>query len=168
MSRVRIFFSARLAWMRGSRVLRDAEILFLRHQLLILRRAAPARFRLRNTDRLVFVWLYRLFPSLLDAAFIFKPERLQRWHRGGFCLFWRWSSRRRAGRRAVSSGIRTLVRQMSRENPFWGAPRIHGELLKLGIEISQSSVAKYMERRRGPPHRAGRPSSAIMRRTLPL
>jgi transposase InsO family protein len=150
MSRVRIFFSAWLAWMRGSRVSRDAEILFPRHQLLILRRAAPARFRLRNTDRLVFVWLYRLFPSLLDAAVIFKPETLVRWHRGGFGLFWRWKSRRRAGRPAVPAGIRGLVRQMSRENPLWGAPRIHGELLKLGIEIAQSTVAKYMERRRGP------------------
>ena len=74
-----------------------------------------------------------------------------RWHRGGFRLFWRWSSRRRAGRPAVSSEIRSLVWQMSRENPLWGAPRIHGELLKLGIEISQSSVAKYMGRRHRPP-----------------
>ena len=142
---------ALLSWMRGSRTSRDAEILFLRQQLLILRRSAPARLRLRNSDRLIFVWLYRLFPSLLEAAVIFRPETLVRWHRGGFRLFWRWKSRRRAGRPAVSSEIRSLVRQMSRENPLWGAPRIHGELLKLGIDISQSSVAKYMERRRGPP-----------------
>src|SRR5712672_3502122 len=151
MSRVLTFCSALLASMRGSRVSRDAEILFLRQQLLVLRRSAPARLRLRNTDRLIFVWLYRLFPSLLDAAVIFKPETLVRWHRGGFRLFWRWKSRRRAGRPAVPTGIRSLVRQMSRENPLWGAPRIHGELLKLGIEIAQSTVAKYMERRRGPP-----------------
>ena len=151
MSRVLTFFSALLASMRGSRVSRDAEILFLRQQLLVLRRSAPARLRLRNTDRLIFVWLYRLFPSLLDAAIIFKPETLVRWHRGGFRLFWRWKSRRRTGRPAIPTGIRSLVRQMSRENPLWGAPRIHGELLKLGIEIAQSSVAKYMERRRGPP-----------------
>jgi hypothetical protein len=109
------------------------------------------RPRLRNTDRLVFVWLYRLFPSLLDAAVIFKPETLVRWHRGGFRLFWRWKSRRRPGRPTVLTGIRNLVRQVSRENPPWGAPSIHGELLKLGIEIGQSSVAKYMERRRIPP-----------------
>jgi transposase InsO family protein len=92
-----------------------------------------------------------LFPSLLDAAIIFRPETLVRWHRGGFRLFWRWKSRRRAGRPAVPTGIRSLVRQMSRENPLWGASRIHGELLKLGIEIAQSTVAKYMERWRGPP-----------------
>src|SRR5512135_205936 len=112
MSKVLTFFRALLVWIRGSRVSRDAEILFLRQQLLVLRRSAPARLRLRNTDRLVFVWLYRLFPALLDAAIIFKPETLVRWHRGGFRLFWRWKSRR-------PSGIRTLVRQMSRENPLW-------------------------------------------------
>jgi hypothetical protein len=82
--------------MRSSRVSRDAEILFLRQQLLVLRRSAPARLRLRNTDRLIFVWLYRLFPSLLNAAVIFKPETLVRWHRGGFRLFWRWKSRHRS------------------------------------------------------------------------
>jgi transposase InsO family protein len=136
---------------RSSRAAREAESLFLRQQLLVLRRSAPARLRLRNTDRLIFVWLYRLFPSLLGAAVIFKPETLIGWHRGGFRRFWRWKSRQRVGRPAVSSGIRALVRQMNRENPLWGAPRIHGELLKLGIEIAQSSVAKYMERRRGPP-----------------
>ena len=151
MSKVLTFFSALLAWMRGSRASRDAEILFLRQQLLVLRRSAPARIGLRNTDRLILVWLYRLFPSLLDAAIIFRPETLVRWHRGGLRLFWRWKSRRRAGRPAVPTGIRSLVRRMSRENPLWGAPRIHGELLKLGIEIAQSTVAKYMERWRGPP-----------------
>jgi hypothetical protein len=130
---------------------REAEILFLRQQLLVLKRSAPGRIRLRSTDRLIFVCLYRLFPSLLEAAVIFKPETLVRWHRGGFRLFWRWKSRRRPGRPAVPTGIRVLVRQMSRENPLWGAPRIHGELLKLGIEMAQSTVAKYMGRRRGPP-----------------
>ena len=150
MSRLLTFFSALRTWMRGSRVSRDAEILFLRQQLLVLRRSAPRRLKFRNTDRLIFVWLYRLFPSLLDAAIVFKPETLVRWHRGGFRLFWRWKSRQRTGRLTVPAGIRGLVRQISRENPLWGAPRIHGELLKLGIEISQSSVAKYMEHRRGP------------------
>jgi hypothetical protein len=89
MLRVFALFSALLASMRGSRVSRDAEILFLRQQLLVLKRSAPARLRLRNTDRLIFVWLYRLFPSLLDAAVIFKPGTLVRWHRGGFGLFGR-------------------------------------------------------------------------------
>lgn len=144
-------FAALLVSVRRSRAARDAEVLFLRHQLNVVRRSAPARLRLRNTDRLIFVWLYRLFPSLLDAAVIFKPQTLVRWHRGGFRLFWRWKSRRQAGRPPVPTGVRALVRQMSHENPLWGAPRIHGELLKLGVEVAPSSVAKYMERRRGPP-----------------
>ena len=96
---------------------------------------------------MIFVWRYRLFPSLLDAAIIFKPEALLRWHRSGWRLCWRCKSRRRVGRPAVPADIRSLVRQISREK----APRIHGELLKLGIEIAQSTVAKYMVRRRGPP-----------------
>ena len=116
-----------------------------------MKRAAPARPKLRTADRLIFVCLYLLFPSLIDASIVFKPETLLRWHRTGFRLFWRWKSRRRAGRPAVSADIRGLVRRISRENPLWGAPRIHGELIKLGIEIAQSTVAKYMVRRRGPP-----------------
>jgi len=151
MSTVLTLFSALLALVRRSCVSRDVEILFLRQQPLVLRRTAPARLRLSNTDRLIFVWLYRLFPCLLDSSVIFKPETLVRWHRGGFRLFWRWKSRRRAGRPAAPTAIRSLVRQMSRQNPLWGAPRIHGELLMLGIEIAQSTVAKYMERRHGPP-----------------
>src|SRR5260370_24532949 len=125
--------------MRGSRVSRDAEILFLRQQLLVLRRLAPARLRLRNTDRLIFVWLYRLFPSLLDAAIIFRPETLVRWHRGGFRLFWRWKSRRRAGRPAVPTAIPRLVPQMGREKPLWGAPPLHGLLLQPSIAIAPST-----------------------------
>jgi transposase InsO family protein len=126
-------------------------MVFLRQQLLVLKRSAPARLRLRNADRLIFVWLYRLFPSLLGATVIFKPETLVRWHRGGFCLYWRWKScRRRVGRPAVEAEIRDLVRTMSRDNPLWGAPRIHGELLKLGSDIAQSTVARYMPHRRGP------------------
>jgi hypothetical protein len=100
---------------------------------------------------LIFVCLYRLFPSLIDASIVFQPETLLRWHRHGFRLFWHWKSRWRLGRPALPADIRSLVRRISRENPLWGAPRIHGELLKLGIEIAQSSVAKYMVRRRGPP-----------------
>jgi transposase InsO family protein len=145
------FFAVLLAWLRSSQARREAEILYLRQQLIVLKRSKPARPRLKATDRLIFVCLYRLFPSLLDASIIFKPETLLRWHRIGFRLFWRWKSRRRVGRPAVSTDIRSLVRRISRENPLWGAPRIHGELLKLSIEIAQSTVAKYMVRRRGPP-----------------
>jgi transposase InsO family protein len=134
-----------------SHVAREAEMAFLRQQLLVLKRSAPTRLRLRTADRLIFVWLYRRFPSLLGAAVIFKPETLVRWHRSGFRLYWRWKSRRRVGRPAVPNDIRDLVRTISRDNPLWGAPRIHGELLKLGIDIAQSSVAKHLPRRRGSP-----------------
>ena len=145
------WFTALLAWLRTSRARREAEILYLRQQLVVLKRSAPPRPRLKAIDRLLFVCLYRLFPSLIDASIVFKPETLLRWHRRGFRLFWRWKSRRRVGRPALPADIRGLVRRISRENPLWGAPRIHGELLKLGIEIAQSTVAKYMVRRRGPP-----------------
>jgi len=133
-----------------SHAAREAEMAFLRQQLVVLQRSAPARLRLRTADRLIFVWLYRLFPSLLEAAVVFKPETLVRWHRGGFRRYWRWKSRRRVGRPAVPADIRDLIRTISRDNPLWGAPRIHGELLKLGIDIAQSTVAKYMLRRHGP------------------
>src|SRR6266404_1645722 len=145
------FFAVLLAWLRSSEARREAEILYLRQQFIVFKRSKPARPRLKATERLIFVCLYRLFPSLLDVSIIFKPETLLRWHRIGFGLFWRWKSRRRVGRPAVSADIRNLVQRISRENPLWGAPRIHGELLKLGIEIAQSTVAKYIVRRRRPP-----------------
>src|SRR6516162_7609380 len=122
-----------------SHAAREAEMAFLRQQLVVLQRSAPARLRLRSADRAIFVWLYRLFPSLLEAAVVFKPETLVRWHRSGFRLYWRCKSRRRVGRPAVPADIRDLIRTISRDNPLWGAPRIHGELLKLGIDIAQST-----------------------------
>src|SRR5436309_784697 len=133
-----------------SHAAREAEMAFLRQQLVVLQRSAPARLRLRAADRVIFVWLYRLFPCLLEAAVVFKPETLVRWHRSGFRLYWRWRSRRRVGRPAVPADIRDLIGTISRDNPLWGAPRIHGELLKLGIDIAQSTVAKYMSRCTGP------------------
>jgi len=133
-----------------SHAAREAEMAFLRQQLVVLQRSAPARLRLRCADRLIFVWLYRLFPPVREAAVVFKPETLVRWHRSGFRLYWRCKSRRRVGRPAVPADIRDLIRTISRDNPLWGAPRIHGELLKLGIDIAQSTVAKYMSRRHGP------------------
>src|SRR5262245_36226961 len=133
-----------------SHAAREAETAFLRQQLVVLKRSAPAKLRLRTADRLSFVWLYRLFPSVREAAVVFKPETLVRWHRSGFRLYWRWKSRRGVGRPAVPADIRDLIRTISRDNPLWGAPRIHGELLKLGINIAQSTVANYMSRRRGP------------------
>jgi|SRR6478752_3220582 len=99
----------------------------------------------------IFIGLYRLFAQTCRALVIVKPDTVIRWHRAGFRSYWRWESRRRCGRPTVSLDIRRLIREMSLANPLWGAPRIHGELLKLGIEIGQTSVAKYMARRRAPP-----------------
>ena|SRR6266567_8141751 len=138
MAWIQRFVAALLTWLRSSQARREAEILYLRQQLIVMKRTAPARLRLKATDRLIFVCLYRLFPSLLQSSIIFKPATLLRWHRGGFRMFWRWKSRRRAGRPPLSADIRHIVRRISRENPLWGAPRIHGELLKLGIDIAQS------------------------------
>ncbi len=111
----------------------------------------PSRARLTLIDRLIFVWLYRLRPSVLGAVVIVQPETVMRWHREGFRLYWRWKSHARGGRPQIPRDLRDLIREMSLANPLWGAPRIHGELLKLGIEIAQSTVAKYMVRWRRPP-----------------
>jgi len=129
----------------------EAEIIMLRHQLNVLRRRVPPKPRLVVGDRLLFVWLYRLFPSVLNAVTIVQPETIIRWHRTGFRLYWRWKSRSRGGRTKVPIENRHLIREMILANRLWGAPRIHGELLKLGFEVAQSMVAKYMARRgRGP------------------
>ena len=124
----------------------EAEIILLRHQLNVLRRRVPSPPKLVVADRLLFVWLYRLFPSLLNAVMIVQPETIVRWHRAGFRLYWRWKSRSRGGRPKIPREIRQLIREISLANRLWGAPRIHGELLKLGIEVAQSTVAKYMVR----------------------
>src|SRR5438270_1570255 len=134
----------------------EAEILALRHQLNVLRRASPQRPVFSNFDRMILVCLYRIAPRILDALTIVEPETVIRWHRAGFRSFWRWKSRRRAGRPSVPPEIRRLIRKISLANPLWGAPRIHGELLKLGINVGQTSVAKYMARRRRPPSQGWR------------
>ena len=128
-----------------SRVSLEAEILILRHQLNIQRRHLPKRLAFSAMDRLIFVGLYRLVPNTIKALTIVKPDTVIRWHRIGFRSHWRWKSRHRCGRPAVPLEIRRLIREMSIANPLWGAPRIHGELLKLGIDIGQTSVAKYIE-----------------------
>src|SRR6267378_8664047 len=125
----------------------EAEIVMLRHQLNVLRRRVPSKPRLTVADRLIFVWLYRLFPSVLSALSVIEPETVIRWHRMGFRLYWRWKSRSRGGRPQIPGEIRRLIREKSLANRLWGAPRIHGELLKLGIEVAQSTVAKYMAKR---------------------
>jgi transposase InsO family protein len=122
----------------------EAENLFLRHQLSIALRRAPPRLRLRGSDRALMVWLTWLWPSLLGAAHVVQPETILRWHPAGFTAFWRWKSRKRAGRPKIDRELRDLIRRMSRENPKWGASRIHGELLMLGFAVAQSTVSKYM------------------------
>jgi transposase InsO family protein len=134
----------------------EAENVALRRQLIILRRKVHGRIHLTNGDRLFFVQLYRWFPSVLNTITIIRPETLVRWHRAGFRRYWRWKSRSVGGRPQIDADLRALIRRMSVDNPLWGAPRIHGELLKLGFEVAQSSVAKYMVKRPGPPSQGWR------------
>jgi hypothetical protein len=134
-----------------SRCRLEAENVLLRHQLTIAMRQAPPRLRLRGSDRALLIWMTRLWPGLLGAMRVVQPETVLRWHRAGFKMFWRWKSRNRAGRPRIDRGLRDLIRRMSRENPLWGASRIHGELLMLGFEVAQSTVSKYMARPSKPP-----------------
>src|SRR5665811_416178 len=150
------FVLAVLASPFKSRSRLEAENAALRHQLIVLRRKVQGRVRLTNNDRWFLVQLYRWFPSILQVLTIIRPETLVRWHQAGFRSYWRWRSGSRGGRPQIGPDLRALIRRMSIENPLWGAPRVHGELLKLGFEIAQSSVAKYMVKRRGPPSQGWR------------
>src|SRR6202011_6217560 len=150
------FVLAVLASPCKSKLRLEAENAVLRHQLIVLKRRLPGRVRLTNHDRWFFIQLYRWFPSILKVLTIIRPETLVRWHRAGFRCYWRWKSRPLGGRPQFETKLRALIRRMSMENPLWGAPRIHGELLKLGFEVAQSSVAKYMVKRRGPPSQGWR------------
>jgi transposase InsO family protein len=134
----------------------EAENAALRHQLIVLRRKVHGRVRLTSNDRWFFIQLYRWFPSILKVLTIIRPDTLVRWHRSGFRCYWRWKSRPLGGRPQIETDLRALVWRMSVENPLWGAPRIHGELLKLGFSVAQSSVAKYMVKRHGPPSQGWR------------
>src|ERR1700688_1697652 len=129
----------------------EAENAVLRHQLIVLRRKVRGRAQLANNDRWLLVQMYRCFPSILTVVTIVQPETLVRWHRAGVRRYWRWKSNLRGGRPRVEMKLRALIRQMSTENQLWGVPRIHGELLKLGFSVAQSTVARYMVKRRGPP-----------------
>src|SRR5678809_1180609 len=134
-----------------SRATLQLENLALRHQLGVLRRSVK-RPKLASADRLLWSWLCEVWSDWRSALVIVKPETVIGWHRLGFQLFWTWKVRHgQPGRPPVSKEIRQLIRKMSRENPLWGAPRIHGELLKLGIDIGETSVGKYIVRRRKPP-----------------
>src|SRR6201987_2398689 len=129
------FVLAVLAAPVKSKMRLEAENAVLRHQLTVLRRRLKGRVRLTNNDRWFLVVLYRWFPSILQVLTVIRPDTLIRWHRSGFPV---------GGRPQIEAGLRALIRRMSMDNPLWGAPRIHGELLKLGFEVAQSSVAKYM------------------------
>src|SRR5258707_3425498 len=120
----------------------EAENLVLRQQVNVLRRRTPKRPHLNNTDRFLFVWLYRWFPSVLEVVAIVRPETIIRWHRGGFRADWRWRSRNRVGRPKVSAELRTLICEMSRAKALLGAPRIHGELVKAGLQGAKSPAPR--------------------------
>lgn len=129
----------------------DADVATLPHQVMVLQRQLGRRPKVRRWNRLLFTALYDVQPGVLGSISIVRPETVVRWHRTGFRLLWKHRSRSEAGRPRVPAEVRPLIRQIRMENPFWGAPRIHGELLKLGIDVSQSTVANYMVRGRKPP-----------------
>jgi hypothetical protein len=148
------FLLAVRTWAR-SRAALQLEVLALRHQLQVLQRTRPQRLRLTKADRWLWTLLSHIWTGWRTALVIVKPETVIAWHRRGFRLWWTWKSRR-MGRPIVTPDVRTLIRSMAQANPLWGAPRIHGELLKLGIDVCQATVAKYMGRRRQPPSQTWR------------
>ena len=127
------------------------ENLALRQQLAILKRPKK-RPQIRTKDRLFWIMLSRFWSNWQEPLIVVKPETVIRWHRKGFKLFWKFKSRRKGpGRPPISPEIRDLILKMAKANPLWGAPRIHGELLKLGIEISERTVSNLMPRRKPKP-----------------
>lgn len=127
-----------------SRAALQLENIALRHQISILRRGAPKRLRITRWDRMILGTIHRLWPELVNAVAIVRPATLVRWHRAGFRLLWRWKCGGNGGRPRVDRELRDLIQSMAKANALWGAPRIHGELLKLGIDVSQSTVARYI------------------------
>jgi putative transposase len=145
-----------------SRTALQLENIALRHQIIVLQRSTKKRLRLHNSDRLFWVGLSQVWSHWRSALVIVKPETVIAWHRKAFRLFWTWKVRHgKPGRPAISPEIRALIRRMSRENPGWGAPRIHGELLKLGVDIGETSVSKYLAADESHPHRPGARSCRI-------
>ena len=145
------FFLALFSSLFKSKSRLEAENAALRRPLIVLQRKVRGRVHFTNSDRLFLIQLYRWFPLVLKVITIIRPETVVRWHRAGFRRYWRWKSRSLGGRPQIEADLRALIRRMSVDNPLWGAPRIHGELLKLGFEVAQSSIAKYMVKRHGPP-----------------
>ncbi len=156
MSSLFVAFLSLVASSFRNRAALQAENLALRHQLTVLQKNAPHRLRLRRSDRLLWVLLSRWWPGWRRSLHIVRPDTVIAWHRRAFAWYWTRKSRRRPGRPNVAAEIRDLIRHMSQANPLWGAPRIHGELRKLGIEVAQSTVAKYLRRPRKPPSQTWR------------
>jgi len=148
---VLISFLTMLRGLARSRAALHLEVLALRHQLHVLERSRPRRLRLATADRWLWAWLSHTWSGWRTALVIVKLETVVAWHRQGVRLFWTWKSRRRIGRPTVPTDVRALIRTMSRANSLWGAHRLHGELLKLGVDVSQATVAKYMAHRTTPP-----------------
>ena len=141
-----------------SRAVLELENMASRDRIGVPQRAARKRFKLTPADRLLWVWLSRIWSDWRSALAIVKPEAVVAWHRAGFRRFWTWKVRRgQPGRPVMAREVRDLIRQMCRENPGWGAPRIHGELLKLGIDIGESSVANTWCAAASRQHRPGGP-----------
>jgi transposase InsO family protein len=149
-----ILFGALRSSVRTRREL-ALENLALRQQLAVWKARQP-RAQLTQMDRIFWVLLSRLWTHWRHTPQLVQPETVVRWHRQGFRRYWAWKSRCRSGRPVISAELRELIRRMSRANPLWGAPRIHGELLKLGLTVSQATVSKYMLRPRRPPSSAWR------------
>lgn len=148
--------SAAMAAFLKSRVALQLENLALRHQLGVLQRSVR-RPQLTPSDRFFWAWICQVWSDWRSALLIVKPETVIGWHRQGFRLFWTWKSRGgKPGRPGASKEVRDLIVRLSRENPLWGPPRIHGELLKLGIDISETSVSKYLRRQGRPPSQTWR------------
>ena len=148
---------ATLSSILRSRAVLGLENLALRHQIGVLQRSARKRPKLILLDRLLWAWLSRTWSDWRSALAIVQPETVIAWHRKSFRLFWVWKIRRgQPGRPTLPCEVRELIRRICRENPTWGAPRIHGELLKLGIDISETSVSKYMVRSPKPPSQTWR------------
>ncbi len=145
-----------LRFMVRSRASLHLEIIALRHQLTVVNRSRRPRLRLTSADRVLCAWLSQAWSGWRAAVHIVRPDTVIAWHRRGVRLFWTWKSRHRLGRPRVSRDIRALIREMSTANPLWGAPRLHGELQKLGISVSQSTVAEYMRRPPRPPSQTWR------------
>ena len=155
MSSVVVSLLHSLRFIVRSRTSLHLEVIALRHQLAVLNRSRP-RPRFTSADRMFWAWLVHAWHGWRSTMHIVTPETVIGWHRRGFRLFWTWKSRQRTGRPGVPADVRALIRELSTANPLWGAPRIHGELQKLGLSVTQSTVAKYMRRHPRPPSQAWR------------